>query len=111
MLNLRKRSLGLHKIAGHNIHGIRSTPACSMQKISQVGRQAAYGGIMRADSQETRALAALWNGSNIYAGHPACNVLLFHLQQLPCLGELKVDDFSAGQGQDDLHLDIVLDGA
>ena len=70
---------------------------------SKVGGRGAHDGVMGADSQEARALAALGNGSDIDAGHPACDVLLLHLQQLPCLGELKVDDLAICQGQDDLH--------
>lgn len=69
------------------------------------GESGAHCGVMGANSQEARALSTFRNRRDIYAGHAACNVLLFHFQQLPCLSELEVDNLAARQGK--YHLGMV----
>ena len=65
--------------------------------------------VVRPNGQESRSLVAFRDRSHINAGDAARNLLLLHLQQLPCLGELKVDDLTTGQGEDDLHIAEVFD--
>ena len=66
--------------------------------------QATHRRIMRTNSQEAGPLVAFRDWSHINAGNAACNLFLFHLQQLPCLGELEVDDLTTSQCEDDLHI-------